>query len=98
MLSLDLTESAFERLLMQVFSEIDEAECMDIYDLLECEGAGSISFREFYVLLLFQAAGESDQLLRCLFLHGNLLYTVLSGNQTYISGTRIQEMVRVMGS
>jgi len=44
---------------MTLFEDLDEVDCIDIFDLLQYESQGFVQFWEIYTLLLFSSADES---------------------------------------
>ena len=95
--SLDVDEFSFQKLLSAVLEGIDDFDALEIFDCLETVGVGTLSFREFAVLVFLFAAKEARQLLHCLYAHGMLLFDALSGEQSVISGGRARRVARLIG-
>lgn len=92
-----LDQITFQNILLNIVEEYDEFEAVEIFDILETTGDGTITIKEFYVFTLLQAAVENDQTLQCLYYHGNLIFSVISGDQNYINGDRLESILRVVG-
>jgi len=81
--------------------ETQESDLIDLFDLLDSEGKGSVGFKEIFTLILFLAAFESNAMLKCLYMHSGLLYSVLVANgdsMASISGQRFASMLRLVGA
>ena len=70
---------------------------IEIFEMMDSAGSGLISFREFCALIYLVAAVESQQLLKCLYDHGVLLFDIVGGGQHYVSGERAKTLARLIG-
>lgn len=70
---------------------------IEIFEMMDSAGNGLISFREFCALIYLIAAVESQQLLKCLYDHGVLLFDIVGGGQHYVSGERSKTLARLIG-
>lgn len=52
---------------------------IELFEMLDSQGSGLVSFREFCALACLVAAGQSNQLLTCLYDHGVLLFDIIGG-------------------
>jgi hypothetical protein len=52
---------------------------IELFEMLDSQGSGLVSFREFCALAYLVAAGQSNQLLTCLYDHGVLLFDIIGG-------------------
>lgn len=87
----------FENIVASIFEEYDEFETIEIFDLLETKGDGFLTVKELYVFILLQAAVEDNQALMCQYIHGELIFSVISGDQDVINVNRLENMLRVIG-
>lgn len=52
---------------------------IEIFEMIDSAGTGLVSYREFCALIYLVAAVESQQLLKCLYDHGVLLFDIVGG-------------------
>ena len=92
-----LDQVTFENILSNILYEYDEFEAIEIFDLLETKGDGCITIKEFYIFILLQAAVESNQTLLWQYIHGQLIFSVISGSQEFINLNRLESVLKVIG-
>ena len=91
-----LDEFQLYKVMCGVLERVNEVYVFDLFDALQPRGYATISFNEFYLLIILLAAKESGQLLNAFYNHSIQFFYLISAAQETISGERMLRFGRII--
>jgi hypothetical protein len=95
--NLALDEYRLMNLFTYIYLEVYEYKIYELFEIYELKPNMKLHCKQFYLIVAFTSAFESNQMLEFFFIFGRILFSILSGYRETVYGVRLKQFAKLVG-